>query len=1036
MKQRFLYVFFLAVLCVLLPSMKTQAEEQTVGNLVVLVSFEKDAGGNSLTNEFTSGYGTSSLFYCWSDKVGAGAPSGVGICYFRDIFTAEKYSFPHYIHTVSDGKVTVNSFFPQEAEDGTVMPITLQGSAEDYKGNSGSGGDGPFVEAVISAMQNAVFPANIERAQLDSWNGDGYIDNLMILVQAENDGAFTSHQKTYGGTQEVCFGLRVASYNILSTQALRGSGYSVVAHEFMHTLGAPDLYRTSGNGTPVGVWDHMAMVWPIAQYPLTYTRKELGWMDISTVTESGDYTLQPANTSSGDRAYILKTDMSDSEYFVVEYRRSVYADYDHAVPEDGLVVYRVNEAVASRSNAGGENYIYVFRPGTAANHADATEMVEYGNTTRSAVFNAAVGTTSRPSLGSSDLSAACTEDTIFFADGSNSGLVIDNVRFNADGTVTFHVDFPELEEETYWLRVDDSIPGAKGLSLAKDEAGGVLYMACFTGEYATGNVEVYANALNGSGWNRLGSSIEAYNGSTPDLMYADGKLYLAYLNRNGYPCLRVWDGSSWSEAVTGSEQYAKKLQLMEYGSSVWMAYINGNGNSIAVWNPATGERKASLTVSGVTIGNPSVFVYGGEMYAVYADFFGNSEAAKRGKVAKYSETDGGWKDTYTLSGISTVGESDVYVDKNKIYAVVTDNSAGFELLTYTPWNGWTEEKLAGVTGSNSVAIEEKDGVPYIVWCDSTVLKARYKADDTWYDLAGQICADAFSFDAVCVGGTLFVGNTSATGVTVRRMKTVQGNEDEVLDAYDVVLALPDGYDASRSIYIDGVEFSSVAYQSDSMIRVVSVGNGEAKTAIMYKYNNSGIPIGMYVWRLQYDNEAYMAEAIPEFENLLSYHGFSVRYTGSTGLRCVSGIDVTKKNQLISPSGLAGYRLKEMGTLVMRPDNREKYPLVYGSKVVSGGRTYYVDGGKTYDKVIRTVNGRQQFANVLIDLQPSRYAMNYVFRSYAVMEYKGSQVVIYGPEMSRSMYTVCKQVLNTGAYPVGSDAYTFLKKIVDAVDAQN
>ncbi len=27
-----------------------------------------------------------------------------------------------------------------------------------------------------------------------------------------------------------------------------------------------------------------------------------------------------------------------------------------------------------------------------------------------------------------------------------------------------------------------------------------------------------------------------------------------------------------------------------------------------------------------------------------------------------------------------------------------------------------------------------------------------------------------------------------------------------------------------------------------------------------------------------------------------------------------------------------------------------------------------------------------------------------------MDYNGSNVVIYGPEMSRSMYTVCKQIL--------------------------
>lgn len=123
----------------------------------------------------------------------------------------------------------------------------------------------------------------------------------------------------------------------------------------------------------------------------------------------------------------------------------------------------------------------------------------------------------------------------------------------------------------------------------------------------------------------------------------------------------------------------------------------------------------------------------------------------------------------------------------------------------------------------------------------------------------------------------------------------------------------------------------------------------------------------------------------------------------------------------------------MGTLIMRPDLHAQYPMVYGSNKLGGGKTYGVISGKFSDKVIRRVNGRDQFANVLTKLPPERYNTSYIFRAYAVMEKDGSSVVIYGPEMSRSMYTVCKQILNRGDFKPGTSGYKFLKNIVDSVE---
>ena len=52
-----------------------------------------------------------------------------------------------------------------------------------------------------------------------------------------------------------------------------------------------------------------------------------------------------------------------------------------------------------------------------------------------------------------------------------------------------------------------------------------------------------------------------------------------------------------------------------------------------------------------------------------------------------------------------------------------------------------------------------------------------------------------------------------------------------------------------------------------------------------------------------------------------------------------------------------------------------------------------------------------------------------------MDNNGENIVIYGPEMSRSMYTVCKQILARGDFKPGTSGYQFLKNIVDTVEKQ-
>lgn len=1002
--------------CGLLLWKPVQAEAATqVDNLVLMVNFSKD-GDNTFQTNFSR---------------------------YQEMYTGPESelnrSLSQYISTISDGQVTVNTYFPQVVNN-VFLPVTIQGSASDYP--DASVGE-QFVQQVITAAQNMSelsFPS-----KLDSMRGDGYIDNLTIIVQVDENntsGAFGSRKADWGDNQTLLHGWHVGAYNVLPTSMLRlGSyndqGYALASHEFLHTLGAPDLYRTAGeNGYPVGRWwDLMAGANLTASYPLVYTRSKLGWMQIETLKDSGTYTLWPAEGASGSRAYILKTSRSDSEFFVVEYRKKPEnkQDYDYYIPESGLIVYRVNNAVDYHTNKEGNNYIYVFRKDTK----DPAKAQEDES-------KATVGGQYRKSLGSSDLNAHYTSDTIFYSDGSNSGIVIDNVVTKEDGSVSFDVEFPVLSADSYWLPKGESINGLSSPAITGDTTGNSLYLAGIVNENGKNQLKIYSLGASDSSWKVMQAAADVGRGSQVDILSVAGKVYVAYTDASGYLC--VLQVSAENVQPIYRSQTAidpPRMELLYEQDILWISYAVGNTlELINVWQPDDGSLPP-LTVSGNYISGTKHFFYDNKWYAVYCDYFAQGTDGN-GCIAVLQN--GYWQKLYTMDRLGKASSVDACVAGGKLYLAAANNSnAATAMLTYDGQQ-WNENILTDIQSKDVLRLVVKDRIPYVFWTSGNekTLQAAYLKDDSWQKLASTIGTDINGFDIFCGDNTLYAVGATTNGIaSVKTMKTVEGipdppvTEPEVGNG-NVVLALPAGYDSSAKIYIDGVEASSTAWQNDEARRLVAISSiaqlgTTAKTAAAYQYNASGIPTGMYVWRLSYNGSYYTATAVPEFENLFSYHGFSVRYTGNTGLRCTFGIDTAKKSQLISGSGLAGYRITEMGTLIMRPDLHAQYPMVYGSNKLGGGKTYGVINGKFSDKVIRRVNGRDQFANVLTKLPPERYNTSYIFRAYAVMEKDGSSVVIYGPEMSRSMYTVCKQILNRGDFKPGTSGYKFLKNIVDSVE---
>ena len=75
-----------------------------------------------------------------------------------------------------------------------------------------------------------------------------------------------------------------------------------IAHETGHTFGLPDLYDTSGNTEGIGEWGIMGSGnYTKANSPAgfdAWSRAELGWVTLDTLTASQTVTLAPIQIGS------------------------------------------------------------------------------------------------------------------------------------------------------------------------------------------------------------------------------------------------------------------------------------------------------------------------------------------------------------------------------------------------------------------------------------------------------------------------------------------------------------------------------------------------------------------------------------------------------------------------------------------------------------------------------------------------------------------------------------------------------------------
>ena len=694
-------------------------------NVVVVVKFAGD----------TSDYSVSGYNKAYTSAI-EGAPRTYWE-YFQRTFNGQndkfwKGSFKEYFYDISGGRHQVDSVFPQTNDDGTVTYIEMDNTVDNYKGATG---EALMIDEIARKLDEA-YPS-YDGAQLDL-NNDGIIDNFMIIPSVTSQNQFTPHSSTGGNTSSFA-GRKIGAYNVIEnrTSAALPTGMfdiHTAAHEYIHTFGIPDYYRSSyqyaGSGeNPVGIWDPMGVPGQ-RPWPLAVTREAIGWTTVNEKPAADNsYVLYDAAAAynDADKVQALKfyTPMSASEYFVVEYRKagssSDKKSLDRGAPGDGLIVYRVNPSLKDEGNLQGKDYIYVFRPGDTS--ITASDGI---------VENAQVGLASynatRQEIGSLDMNKKITDDAICYSDGRNSGIKI-NVTAQTDDSVSFNIQFADYSALKLWSPVTDRDGTSPFSSITASAAkavadGNDIYI--LAEDIRSANILKY----DGSDWKNLGECASGSSGIKTSIAAYDGTSYVLiadYSSGQGRTILKKYNNGVWQQ-VDVIEGYTANAPALGVAGGSLYALIDNNGKSAKLYKLIDGrltETGEAIDVN--SINSPEIFDYNGVPAVAYGNFSfsnGSSNAA----VLENGKWHNIMSDTSAYSVSNAVAVSD-----GVTYILNTYNSGDkIAKLRVIDANGSTDTyKLNGISqGASSGSISVDSGYVYIsVVEDGNAITYTASADD-------------------------------------------------------------------------------------------------------------------------------------------------------------------------------------------------------------------------------------------------------------------------------------------------------------------
>lgn len=760
--------FILIIASVAFPTAAQTGGAETMANLIVFVKFPEDT-----TTEISDNAQKIMMYYNDTSKMYVGS--------------SIDFSFKKYISEISRGKLNVNNIFPQLDGD-AITPFTLSASHDNSNDNS-------IIQEIIGAFNSGKIKMPSDR--LDN-KYSGVVDNLTVIIQGRcpsGSDFMWPHKSVTDVSTKINNKYQFGNYNFIDSYSVTGTVAAcqgVITHEFLHSVGLPDLYRRSGtDGTPVGVWDIMASNSFFMQYPLSYQRYKLGWIPMQQITQSGTYTLDPVSDPDSDTIlYEIKTPMSASESFMLEYRKKITTNFSNLgfetkIPSSGLLIYRVNKSVVNQTNAWGEDYLYVYRPGETSASASAGDL-----------FKSALDPNdNRTSFGVADLDAPLTDGTMFYSNGTNSGIVISDVKYNDDSSqITFHVEFPDYSSLGLWEQIPNDIAmEATGINIDTDSVGNIY--SCIMGREDWNFINKVFK-YNGTTWTALGSSFSNVSGMT--LKVYNDIPYVLYLNSSGKPVLAKYSGTSWQTVYTdNSVSYPNDLQLFLGDSGFYSAWtVDGTKLSIKkITESGVTNVNSSLTAD--YFANPSLSTVDNYIYVTYCNFvFGG--AKQYTQVKRYNLTTGQWENIQVPNPLvsSNLHRSIGY---NGEYWMIAATSGSKPIIVKVDGNSKVTQYEVPTTITNileaSMDISENGTVCASLTASGEDSQILYLDSGEWKQLGGSPCSNCQASDMTIYGNRVYLGSVlTGTGAISLTYKNLPEREmPDLISVESQTVSVADGY---------------------------------------------------------------------------------------------------------------------------------------------------------------------------------------------------------------------------------------------------
>ncbi len=302
------------------------------------------------------------IFARFADEGGLGRdpPS-----FAAEIFTEQPGSLTHFYREMSRGQFELT---------GEVLPrrYASRSNADSYVDMEA--GYGRFAREIIEAADADVDFSRYDNDGPDgvpnSGDDDGYVDYIFI-VSASAPPGFIVGDAT--GVARLGLGYDFVSQDralhggFIQVQSKSGSvqrgknfadAVGIMAHEFGHFLGLPDLYDLDRGSEPdqdsggIGYWGlmgHGIRGWDEISGPnpfCAWSLGQLGWLGVNNqqlkaLSEDQDDVIF-ADVNAGGDVYLLPAHAPAEHFFLVEFRSRQHSYYERNLPGEGLLIWRIN----------------------------------------------------------------------------------------------------------------------------------------------------------------------------------------------------------------------------------------------------------------------------------------------------------------------------------------------------------------------------------------------------------------------------------------------------------------------------------------------------------------------------------------------------------------------------------------------------------------------------------------------------------------------------------------------------------------------